>query len=578
MNRTDIICIEYIVFILAVWGGVILVLASPGASQLPHNRAVRLMEEGKAKSDLITETRFEGSLQESASQLARSVSRPNDPVTAAIFENSRDLKAKGGAVAHRPTNVLSRGYWYFVFRGKGGPREIEGLTDIGNSTAEASLSRDTGVSPVETRRSNYPSVGSFEFGDRSHPRCSSRQADIAISKIIEIAHQDTKTLLEARMSYLQAGGDLSREFEMKANDGSSPPRKKAEARKSLARGEAAVDSSERHVEEPESFLLERELSSGHSVLGWLVAAMVFLGVMSLLVHLADLTMLITLLKHADFFWIAAAVACQVATYASAAAVWQVVIRRAGARLALSELLKLAVMELFANQAIPTGGLSGSLLFARGLVRRQVPSALAVTALLVAALSYYAAYFLMAAFAFALLWLDGRLTDAWRQLSIIFAVIIALIAVGLIAVIASKGRWIPGALKRRPTIFRLARALERVRTDIANDPKVLVATIFFQLTVFMLDATTLWLSLMALGVTIGPSPAFLAFVLASVVATVSPIPLGLGSFEGGCVAVLHLLGVGIEVGLAGTLIFRGLSFWLPMLPGLWLTRREVSGKI
>ena len=28
-------------------------------------------------------------------------------------------------------------------------------------------------------------------------------------------------------------------------------------------------------------------------------------------------------------------------------------------------------------------------------------------------------------------------------------------------------------------------------------------------------------------------------------------------------------------LAATLLFRGLSFWLPMVPGLWLTRREIG---
>jgi len=138
-----------------------------------------------------------------------------------------------------------------------------------------------------------------------------------------------------------------------------------------------------------------------------------------------------------------------------------VTRHAGFQLRLADLLKLAVMELFANQAIPTGGLSGSLLVARGLVRRRIPSSIAVTALLVAALSYYAAYFLMAALAFVLLWSTGDLSDTWEWLSITFATIVILITVCLVAVTATKGRWIPRSLLRRPLMARLAKAFAQV---------------------------------------------------------------------------------------------------------------------
>jgi Mg2+-importing ATPase len=38
----------------------------------------------------------------------------------------------------------------------------------------------------------------------------------------------------------------------------------------------------------------------------------------------------------------------------------------------------------------------------------------------------------------------------------------------------------------------------------------------------------------------------------------------------------MVGVPVAVALAATLLFRGLSFWLPMLPGLWLAHRELRG--
>jgi len=53
-------------------------------------------------------------------------------------------------------------------------------------------------------------------------------------------------------------------------------------------------------------------------------------------------------------------------------------------------------------------------------------------------------------------------------------------------------------------------------------------------------------------------------MASMVATLGPIPLGLGTFEAGCVGMLSLLGVAIETALAATILLRGLTFWLPMV--------------
>ena len=36
-------------------------------------------------------------------------------------------------------------------------------------------------------------------------------------------------------------------------------------------------------------------------------------------------------------------------------------------------------------------------------------------------------------------------------------------------------------------------------------------------------------------------------------------------------MLTLLGIAIESALAATLLLRWLTFWIPMLPGLWLAR-------
>jgi P-type Mg2+ transporter len=50
-----------------------------------------------------------------------------------------------------------------------------------------------------------------------------------------------------------------------------------------------------------------------------------------------------------------------------------------------------------------------------------------------------------------------------------------------------------------------------------------------------------------------------------------VPGGLGIFEAASVLTLRLIGVELSVALSATLLFRGLSFWLPLVPGFWFSR-------
>ncbi|WP_454854077.1 lysylphosphatidylglycerol synthase transmembrane domain-containing protein [Rhizobium binxianense] len=319
--------------------------------------------------------------------------------------------------------------------------------------------------------------------------------------------------------------------------------------------------------------LSSEPSAISLIIGWGAGLLVLGGLVGFILHFGDVEVFANTLRSADPRWLAAAVPVQAATYACAAAIWSRVMARAEYHRRFLDLLGLAVVELFANQAIPTGGLSGSVMVVRGLIRRAIPSPIAITALLIAALSYYAAYLLMAIIAFVLLWHSGDLTDAWFSLSLAFTGVIVPIAALLLLLAHSRGRFVPRSVLSWPPVARLVDMLAKVRRDMVSDGSVFTQAMALQAVIFLLDAATLWVILRAVGVHTDPSHAFVSFILASVVATLSPLPLGLGSFEGTCVAVLHLLGVQVETGLAATLILRGFTFWLPMLPGLWLIRRE-----
>ena len=65
--------------------------------------------------------------------------------------------------------------------------------------------------------------------------------------------------------------------------------------------------------------------------------------------------------------------------------------------------------------------------------------------------------------------------------------------------------------------------------------------------------------------------------ASVAATVAPMPMGLGTFEAGMMATLNVFGMSIEGALTATLLFRGLSLWLPLIPGFYIIQTKFSAK-
>ena len=93
--------------------------------------------------------------------------------------------------------------------------------------------------------------------------------------------------------------------------------------------------------------------------------------------------------------------------------------------------------------------------------------------------------------------------------------------------------------------------------------------------FALDGLTMQLCLFALGVHAPFSAAFSAFIMASIVVTLGPIPMGLGSFEAVSIGMLRAMGVPFEAALSATLLFRGYTLWVPLIPGMFAARRQLK---
>ncbi len=241
---------------------------------------------------------------------------------------------------------------------------------------------------------------------------------------------------------------------------------------------------------------------------------------------------------------------------------------------LRGLLPLAFAKLFLDQAVPTGGISGTALVVRGLERRRVPTPLAIAAVVVDLLGYYVAYALGVAATLVILARHGRLETPLLVLVATFALVAVAMVVALLWLTLrdSPPAW---ARRFRPG-QRLRGAFAAAPAALVRDPRLLAQGAVLRGAVFLLDAATLAMMLRAIG---QPAPAgavIAAFLMGSVAATVGPLPAGVGTFEAGAAATLGLLGIPAAAALTATLLLRAVTFWLPMLPGFLLSRREVSG--
>jgi uncharacterized membrane protein YbhN (UPF0104 family) len=304
---------------------------------------------------------------------------------------------------------------------------------------------------------------------------------------------------------------------------------------------------------------------------WFVGLLLLSGLILLVTHFGELEQFVQLLRQAEPVWLVVALLLQFATYISVASVWYLALRSAGVRHSLVSLIPLGVAKLFSDQVMPSGGMSGIAFFIAALNRRGVPEHLCMATLLLSLMAYYGAY-LLAASATVLLLYFYHAIHVWIVFVVIaFSLVAAGIPAGALGLRSLGKRELPGFLLRIPGLSNLMKAIVSAPRELLRSPTLILATTLLHGSVFVLDAATLWIMLEVVGLHVSFWVVFPSFVLASMVTTIGPIPLGLGTFEVTCVSMLGVMGVPIEAALTATLLLRGFTLWLPMLPGMWLAR-------
>ena len=128
---------------------------------------------------------------------------------------------------------------------------------------------------------------------------------------------------------------------------------------------------------------------------WLLGVLLLAGLIMVISHIGELENFAILVRRAEPVWLLLALLLQVGTYLSVAAVWYLALRAGGTPHSFLSLVPLGIAKLFSDQAMPSGGMSGTAFFIAALSRRGVPNHVCMATLLLSLVAYYGAYLLAA---------------------------------------------------------------------------------------------------------------------------------------------------------------------------------------
>ena len=320
--------------------------------------------------------------------------------------------------------------------------------------------------------------------------------------------------------------------------------------------------------------LVREAKSEIHVSSWIIFVnfLFLIAVVVVAFRWADWNNFLYALIHINLFWIAVVLALQACTYLCVAFAWHSVLRRFGMPIQMRSLLSLSLAKLFLDQAVPVFGLGGTAVAIRGFLRRGSAANAAVAVAAVYTLTEFILniFFLVAAF---------LILSANHYISPFFSIpnVLIMCVVGVAALLiigyAIRNTHLLNAIKNLRPIAWLTQMVSDIPRHTLSNFSLWASVLLALAAIWVLDAATLWGLLSALGVN-APIPTVLTCsIISSVLANMIIIPGGLGIFEGSSITLMGLFGIPLEQAIAATILMRGFTYWLPMIPGFLITRRE-----
>jgi uncharacterized protein (TIRG00374 family) len=326
----------------------------------------------------------------------------------------------------------------------------------------------------------------------------------------------------------------------------------------------------------------------HEHASWSVGRVAFLALSAICLYLfapsiADVFSAYDRLGRVEPIWLLPAVACAVGSFAC---VWFVQAVALGTRDWFSVVTTQLAGNAF-NRVTPGGGATGTALQANMLADAGFGVAHAATALTVQSVLSTAAIVALPVLALPFVIAGTQIPDGLLQaIWIGIPVFVLMVVIGIAMFVADKPllalghavEWVRCKVRRGRSFdaelgARLLHSRDLIRHEIGPRWEVALGASLLR---WLLEYGVLVLTLFGLSADPNPALVLLAFVAASVLGLLPFTPGGLGFVEAGLAATLALAGISAGDALVATLVYRLLTFWLPIPLGAgaaWVFRRR-----
>lgn len=287
-------------------------------------------------------------------------------------------------------------------------------------------------------------------------------------------------------------------------------------------------------------------------------------------------------------WLFMAVFAQVVTYLIYSLILKLLVKDQPGSTNFFLLFKLSIVIMFVNEVLPTGGISGDGYIFNQLVKRKVPRYNAFTAMVLESISYYAAIVILLLVFYTWYLSEGTHDNILITYTVILGFVFYVLLFVLI-LIFSNGRNISfamhklekfGFIKRfikRASLMSLQNENEGTFRMLGRKKKAILQSIALQLAIIMSDVITVFALIKGFHVAM-PFPVIAFGLLLSLVIGALPIsPGSLIVYESAMTYFFTKLGAPVHAALIITLLYRFLTFWLPIPLGL-LVYRNLQKKI
>lgn len=324
----------------------------------------------------------------------------------------------------------------------------------------------------------------------------------------------------------------------------------------------------------------------------IIAVIILVGVMFILTRVAEIEDILQTLEKGDWRYLGLALLVEVIWIVNLGATFNAIYRLVGLHENLPRLIMLALAANFVNIVAPSGGIGGMAVFLSDAKSREYSTGRATVASSLFVLLDYVGFFFILTLGFVVLIRRDQVSPTEIIASIILIFIALVIAFMLylgarsektlgdfLAILARFVNRItrPFRSKRKGDMlppkraYKFAQEIAEGVEEMRRNPIGLVYPILLAVNGKVLMIVLLFLIFLAFSVPVSIGTLIAGFCVAFLFTIVSPTPSGVGIVEGFLSLALSSFYIPLGTAAVLTMAYRGFTFWLPLLLGMFTIR-------